>query len=111
MGGSGSRLSKELLAEYQVRGTLGPGEPARWPALGSGVPEQAAGRARPPDGPLTPLSFCLPGLDVPDQAGDSSVSAVSNSASGILWRQLRGLCLTDGQTEAPRGRDLPEVGS
>lgn len=37
MGGSGSRLSKELLAEYQVRGTLGPGERARWPELGSGV--------------------------------------------------------------------------
>lgn len=35
MGGSGSRLSKELLAEYQVRG-MRPGELARGPALGNG---------------------------------------------------------------------------
>lgn len=48
MGGSGSRLSKELLAEYQVRGTPVPVEFARGPALGSGVPGRAAERARPP---------------------------------------------------------------
>lgn len=42
MGASGSRLSKELLAEYQVRGTAAPRERARGPALGSGVPRRAA---------------------------------------------------------------------
>uniref|UniRef100_A0A8I3MI42 Calcium and integrin-binding protein 1 n=1 Tax=Canis lupus familiaris TaxID=9615 RepID=A0A8I3MI42_CANLF len=59
MGGSGSRLSKELLAEYQVRGTPVPGEFARGPALASGVPGRAAGRVRPPGGPLNPSRFAF----------------------------------------------------
>lgn len=88
MGGSGSRLSKELLAEYQVRGTPVPGEFARGPALRSGVPglgPGAGGRAGAASGrPAELLPFCFPGLDVPDQAGDPPVSAVSNLSSPIF---------------------------
>ena len=62
MGGSGSRLSKELVAEYQVRGTPVPGEFARGPALRSGVPGRAVGRARPPGGPLNPSRFAFQDL-------------------------------------------------
>ena len=66
MGGSGSRLSKELLAEYQVRGTPVAGEFARGPALGAGsrgwVPGRAVGRARPPGGPLNPSRFAFQDL-------------------------------------------------
>lgn len=57
MGGSGSRLSKELLAEYQVRGEF-----ARGPALRSGVPGRAAEGARPPGGPLNPTRFAFQDL-------------------------------------------------
>uniref|UniRef100_A0A2I2Z4F1 Calcium and integrin-binding protein 1 n=1 Tax=Gorilla gorilla gorilla TaxID=9595 RepID=A0A2I2Z4F1_GORGO len=56
MGGSGSRLSKELLAEYQVRGTPGPRELACGPLLGSRVRELAAGRPRPPQRSANPRS-------------------------------------------------------
>lgn len=41
MGGSGSRLSKELLAEYQVRAAPGAGPRG---ALGGAVPGRAAGQ-------------------------------------------------------------------
>lgn len=99
MGGSGSRLSKELLAEYQVRGTPVPGEFARGPALRSGVPGRAAEGPRPPGGLAEPLPLCFPGLDVPDQAGDPPVSAVSNLCPRILYRRPRGALSTDGLTE------------
>ena len=48
MGGSGSRLSKELLVEYQVREMPVPREFARGPALGreGGVPERRQGGGR-----------------------------------------------------------------
>ena len=108
MGGSGSRLSKELLAEYQVRETPVPREFARGLRSGEDGPRAAAGRVGAASGPGRPadppLSFCLPGLDVPDQTGDPSVSAVSNLTSRMLSERLRErgrLRLTDGQTEVP----------
>lgn len=85
MGGSGSRLSKDLLAEYQVRGTRVP------ESLRAGVRSGAGSRSRRQGGrglreaPLNPFSFCLPGPDVPHQAGDPPVSAVPSpleTASG-----------------------------
>lgn len=45
MGGSGSRLSKELLAEYQVRGAPVLAELACEPAQGSGVRGTGGGAA------------------------------------------------------------------
>lgn len=93
MGGSGSRLSKELLAEYQVRETPVPREFARGLRSGEDGPRAAAGRVGAASGPGRPadppLLFCLPGLDVPDQTGDPSVSAVSNLTSGMLSERLR----------------------
>lgn len=92
MGGSGSRLSKELLAEYQVRGASVLAELACGPAPGSGVREPAAGQPWLSGGLLTLVWICLSGPDVPDQAGDPSVSAVPIPAlhrgiakEGGLW--------------------------
>lgn len=75
MGGSGSRLSKELLAEYQVRGAPVLAELACGPAQGNGVREQVAGRPWLSGGLQTLVWICLSGPDVPDQAGDPPVSA------------------------------------
>ncbi|KAH0505202.1 Calcium and integrin-binding protein 1 [Microtus ochrogaster] len=74
MGGSGSRLSKELLAEYQVRGASILAELACGPAPGSGVREPAAGQLWLSGGLLTLVWICLSGPDVPDQAGDPSAN-------------------------------------
>lgn len=66
MGSSGSRLSKELLAEYQVRGTPVPGSlragRAGEPGLGSRIPGPAAERAWPPGGSLNPFRFAFQDL-------------------------------------------------
>lgn len=71
MGGSGSRLSKELLAEYQVRGAPFPSPRPGELAYGACLLPGGGGGG----GPLTIIVVCLPGLDVPDQAGDPPVSA------------------------------------
>lgn len=58
MGGSGSRLSKELLAEYQVRETPVPREFARGLRSGEDGPRAAAGRvgvASAPGRPTDPV--------------------------------------------------------
>lgn len=91
MGGSGSRLSKELLAEYQVRGALVLAELACGPAQGSGVREQVAGWPWLSGRLQTLVWICLSGPDVPDQAGDPPVSAALTAvlqlgiAGGGLW--------------------------
>lgn len=101
MGGSGSRLSKELLAEYQVRGASILAELACGPAPGSGVREPAAEQPWLSGGSPTLFWICLSGPDVPDQAGDPSVSAVPIPAlhrgianGGGLW----GCCPSGGLT-------------
>lgn len=92
MGGSGSRLSKELLAEYQVRGAPVLAELACGPAQWSGVREQVAGRPWLSGGLQALVCICLSGPDVPDQAGDPPVSAALTPVLqlGIAWGGLCG---------------------
>lgn len=110
MGGSGSRLSKELLAEYQVRGALVLAELACGPAQGSGVREQVAGRPWLSGRLQTLVWICLSGPDVPDQAGDPPVSATLTPVLQLgiaVGRALRVIFLAGQELDASPPRAGP----